>query len=132
MAEILAPSSVTVDRKFELRVDQWKFVGHPFSLQSHIGLGMFSVVFVLQVRFLNFLVMTFRRDQLLVSSDTELCILTFAYCNIVYKITANHRSFSDLITEMTVQILTWLFLPSDHIVCSSKHIAQTTYSCSSS
>ena len=32
LAEILASCAVMQDRKFELRVDEWKFVGHPFLL----------------------------------------------------------------------------------------------------
>ena len=33
----------------------------------------------------------------------------------VYKITAGHRSIFDHFTEMTVQIVAWSTLPSDHI-----------------
>ena len=49
LAELLAPSSVMVDRKFELRVDEWRFVGHPFSLQTEVWSASFNVVFLLQV-----------------------------------------------------------------------------------
>ena len=49
LAELLAPSSVMVGRKFELRVDEWRFVGHPFSLQTDMWSASFNVVFVLQV-----------------------------------------------------------------------------------
>ncbi len=38
----------------------------------------------------------------------------------VYKITAGHQSISDHSMEMTVQIVAWSVLPSDHIlVCAS-------------
>ena len=50
LAELLAPSSVMVrGRRFELRVDEWRFVGHPFSLQTVLWTASFNVVFVLQV-----------------------------------------------------------------------------------
>ena len=49
LAEILAPSSLMVDRKFELSVDEWKFVGHPFSVQNDSFSITFNVVFVLEV-----------------------------------------------------------------------------------
>lgn len=48
LAEVLAPSPSMVDRKFELSVDEWKFVGHPFSVQSDSFSISFNVVFVLQ------------------------------------------------------------------------------------
>jgi len=49
LAEILAPSSVMIGRKFELTVDQWKFVGHPFSIQRESFSIAFNVVFVFEV-----------------------------------------------------------------------------------
>ncbi|XP_064405824.1 GATOR1 complex protein NPRL3-like isoform X2 [Halichondria panicea] len=48
LAEILAPSSLMVDRKFELSVDQWRFVGHPFSVYNGTFSITFNVVFVLE------------------------------------------------------------------------------------
>ena len=50
LAEILAPSSLMVNRKFELSVDEWKFVGHPFSVQNDSFSISFNVVFVLEVK----------------------------------------------------------------------------------
>ncbi len=38
-----------VDRKFELSVDQWRFVGHPFSVYNGTFSITFNVVFVLEV-----------------------------------------------------------------------------------
>lgn len=49
LAEILAPSSLMVNRKFELSVDEWKFVGHPFFVQNGVFSITFNVVFVLEV-----------------------------------------------------------------------------------
>lgn len=49
LSEILAPSSLMVGRKFELNVDEWKFVGHPFSAQTVSFTTACNVVFVLQV-----------------------------------------------------------------------------------
>ena len=49
LAEILAPCSVMKDRKFELRVDEWKFVGHPFSVQTTSLSITCNIAFVLQV-----------------------------------------------------------------------------------
>ena len=37
------------NNKFELTVDEWKFVGHPFSVQNKNFSIAFNVVFVLQV-----------------------------------------------------------------------------------
>ncbi len=53
IAEILAPCSVMKDRKFELRVDDWKFVGHPFSYQAASWFVSCNIAFVLQVRHLQ-------------------------------------------------------------------------------
>ena len=50
LAEILAPSSLMVGHKFELNVDEWKFVGHLFAIQTSSFNVKFNVVFVLQVR----------------------------------------------------------------------------------
>lgn len=47
-----------VGRKFELNVDEWKFVGHPFSAQTVSFTTACNVVFVLQVSF-NFTPSTF-------------------------------------------------------------------------
>lgn len=58
LSEILAPSSLMVGRKFELNVDEWKFVGHPFSAQTVSFTTACNVVFVLQVSF-NFTPSTF-------------------------------------------------------------------------
>ena len=49
LAEILASCAVMQDRKFELRVDEWKFVGHPFLLQTSSWSISFNIAFVLQV-----------------------------------------------------------------------------------
>ena len=49
LAEILASCAVMQDRKFELRVDEWKFVGHPFLLQTSSWTISFNIAFVLQV-----------------------------------------------------------------------------------
>lgn len=49
LAEILAPSSLMFGHKFELSVDKWKFIGHPFSFQSNSFNIAFNVVFVFQV-----------------------------------------------------------------------------------
>ena len=49
LAEILAPSSLMVDRKFELTVDEWRFIGHPFSIHNQAFSIAFSVIFVVQV-----------------------------------------------------------------------------------
>ena len=49
LSEILAPSSLMVGRKFELNVDEWKFVGHPFSAQTVSFTTACTVIFVLQV-----------------------------------------------------------------------------------
>lgn len=49
LSEILAPSSLMVGRKFELNVDEWKFVGHPFSAQTVSFTTACNVIFVLQV-----------------------------------------------------------------------------------
>lgn len=51
LAEILAPSSLMVNRKFELSVDQWRFVGHPFFVSNGAFSITFNVVFVLEVNF---------------------------------------------------------------------------------
>jgi hypothetical protein len=48
LAEILAPSGVMIGKKFELRVDEWKFVGHPFTLQQPLMTASFNIVFILQ------------------------------------------------------------------------------------
>ena len=56
LAEILAPSSLMVNRKFELSVDQWKFVGHPFFVRNGTFSITFNVVFVLEVSFMHFLI----------------------------------------------------------------------------
>lgn len=48
LAEILAPSSLMVGHKFELNVDEWKFVGHLFAIQTSSFNIKFNVVFVLQ------------------------------------------------------------------------------------
>ena len=50
LSEILAPSSLMVGRKFELNVDEWKFVGHPFSAQTVSFTTACNVIFVLQVK----------------------------------------------------------------------------------
>ncbi|CAI8045758.1 hypothetical protein GBAR_LOCUS25311 [Geodia barretti] len=34
LSEILAPNRLMVNHTFELNVDQWKFVGHPFSVKT--------------------------------------------------------------------------------------------------
>ena len=49
LAEILAPASLMINNKFELTVDEWKFIGHPFSVQNDNFSIAFNVVFVLQV-----------------------------------------------------------------------------------
>lgn len=49
IAEILAPCSAMKDHKFELRVDDWKFVGHPFSFQTASWFVSCNIAFVLQV-----------------------------------------------------------------------------------
>ena len=49
LAEILAPNSLMTSNKFELTVDEWKFVGHPFSVQNKNFSIAFNIVFVLQV-----------------------------------------------------------------------------------
>lgn len=49
LSEILAPSSLMVGRKFELNVDEWKFVGHPFSAQTVSFTTACNVIFILQV-----------------------------------------------------------------------------------
>ena len=49
LAEILAPASLMINNKFELTVDEWKFIGHPFSVQNNNFSIAFNVVFVLQV-----------------------------------------------------------------------------------
>ncbi len=51
LAEILAPSSLMVNRKFELSVDQWRFVGHPFFVRNGTFSITFNVVFVVEVSF---------------------------------------------------------------------------------
>ena len=53
LSEILAPCAVMRDKKFELRVDEWKFVGHPFSFQTSSWSVSFNIVFVLQVQHLT-------------------------------------------------------------------------------
>lgn len=53
LSEILAPCAVMRDKKFELRVDEWKFVGHPFSLQTSSWSVSFNIAFVLQVHLLT-------------------------------------------------------------------------------
>lgn len=35
--------------KFELSVDEWKFIGHPFSIQGETFGIAFNVVFIFQV-----------------------------------------------------------------------------------
>ena len=50
LAEILAPSSLMIGHKFELSVDEWKFIGHPFSVQSDTFSIAFNMVFVVQVK----------------------------------------------------------------------------------
>lgn len=54
LAEILAPNSLMTNNKFELTVDEWKFVGHPFSVQNKNFSIAFNIVFVLQVNFLQY------------------------------------------------------------------------------
>ena len=49
LSEILAPSSLMVGRKFELNVNEWKFVGRPFSAQTVSFTTACNVIFVLQV-----------------------------------------------------------------------------------
>jgi hypothetical protein len=49
LAEILAPSSLMLGHKFELSVDEWKFIGHPFSVQGKTFGVAFNVVFIFQV-----------------------------------------------------------------------------------
>lgn len=49
LAEILAPSSIMVGHKFELSVDQWKFIGHSFSIHNEKFSIAFNVVFVFEV-----------------------------------------------------------------------------------
>lgn len=49
LAEILAPSSLMLGHKFELSVDEWKFIGHPFSVQGDAFDIAFNVVFIFQV-----------------------------------------------------------------------------------
>lgn len=51
LSEILAPNGLMVNRPFELNVDQWKFVGHPFSVQHGMFSIKFNIVFVVEVRF---------------------------------------------------------------------------------
>ena len=50
LAEILAPSALMFGHKFELSVDEWRFIGHPFSVQSDSFSIAFNVVFVFLVR----------------------------------------------------------------------------------
>ena len=39
-----------IGQKFELSVDEWKFIGHPFSVQGESFSIAFNVVFIFQVR----------------------------------------------------------------------------------
>ena len=49
LSEILAPNGLMVNHTFELNVDQWKFVGHPFSVQ-HGSLDIkFNIAFIVEV-----------------------------------------------------------------------------------
>ena len=50
LSEILAPNGLMVNHTFELNVDQWKFVGHPFSVQNDSFDIKFNIVFVVEVR----------------------------------------------------------------------------------
>ena len=52
LAEILASCAVMQDRKFELRVDEWKFVGHPFLLLNNqiIHYCQFMIIITLVYR----------------------------------------------------------------------------------
>lgn len=61
LAEILAPSSLMLGHKFELSVDEWRFIGHPFSVQSDSFSIAFNVVFVFLVRIIMW---EFSRDVL--------------------------------------------------------------------
>ena len=49
LSEILAPNGLMVNNTFELNVDQWKFVGHPFSLQHGSFDIKFSITFIVEV-----------------------------------------------------------------------------------
>ena len=60
LPEILAPSPKLVGQKFELIIDEWKFVGHPFTISAllpgsvHATINttmVFNIVFVLEVCF---------------------------------------------------------------------------------
>lgn len=55
LPEILAPSLKLVGQKFELIIDEWKFVGHPYTISALLpgsvnATIVFNVVFVLEVR----------------------------------------------------------------------------------
>ena len=63
LAEILAPSALTVAHKFELNVDEWRFIGHPFSVQTAAFNIAFNVVFVLQVSMCPLYVLLIRLDR---------------------------------------------------------------------
>ena len=39
-----------VNHTFELNVDQWKFVGHPFSVQNEAFDIKFNIVFIVEVK----------------------------------------------------------------------------------
>ena len=49
LSEILAPSGLMVDHTFELNVDHWKFIGHPFSVQHGSFDVKFNIVFIVEV-----------------------------------------------------------------------------------
>ena len=48
LSEILAPNRLMVNNTFELNVDQWKFVGHPFSVQNE-SFDKFNITFIIEV-----------------------------------------------------------------------------------
>lgn len=49
LSEILAPNGLMVNHTFELNVDQWKFVGHPFSVQHELFDMTFNITFIIEV-----------------------------------------------------------------------------------
>ena len=51
LSEILAPNRLMVNHTFELNVDQWKFVGHPFSVQNE-SFDKFNITFIIEVHML--------------------------------------------------------------------------------
>ena len=83
LSEILAPSSLMVGRKFELNVDEWKFVGHPFSAQTVSFTTACNVIFILQVNvFEMYTVCCCRYISQICHTFEVLPIAVYHYCSV--------------------------------------------------